>query len=46
VIEKRKRGSMISMENGKSMAYSIFNLQERGTMFIDAGTELYEGMII
>lgn len=45
-IEKRARGSMISMENGSAMAYSIFNLQERGTIFIKPQTELYEGMII
>ena len=45
-IEKRARGSMISMENGKAMAYSLFNLQERGTIFIKPTTEIYEGMII
>lgn len=45
-IEKRNRGSMISMENGTAMAYSIFNLQERGSIFIKPQTELYEGMII
>ena len=37
---------MISMENGTAMAYSIFNLQDRGTIFIKPQTELYEGMII
>jgi GTP-binding protein len=46
VIEKRNRGSMISMENGKTMAYSLFNLQERGTIFVKPATEIYEGMII
>ena len=45
-IEKRARGSMISMENGKAMAYSLFNLQDRGTIFIQPTTEIYEGMII
>jgi len=45
-IEKRARGSMISMENGNAMAYSIFNLQDRGTIFIKPQTELYEGMIL
>ncbi|MCH8518426.1 translational GTPase TypA, partial [Candidatus Gracilibacteria bacterium] len=45
-IEKRNRGSMISMENGTAMAYSIFNLQDRGMIFIKPQTELYEGMII
>lgn len=46
IIEKRSRGSMISMENGKTMAYSLFNLQERGTIFVLPATEIYEGMII
>ena len=45
-IEKRARGSMISMENGKTMAYSLFNLQDRGTIFVKPATEIYEGMII
>ncbi len=45
-IEKRARGSMISMENGKTMAYSLFKLQDRGTIFVNAATEIYEGMII
>ena len=45
-IEKRNVWSMISMENGTAMAYSLFNLQERGTIFITPQTELYEGMII
>jgi len=34
------------MENGKAMAYSLFNLQDRGTIFITPTTEIYEGMII
>lgn len=45
-IEKRAVGSMISMENGKTMAYSLFNLQDRGTIFVEPATEIYEGMII
>ena len=45
-IEKRNRGSMISMENGKTMAYSLFNLQDRGTIFVQPATDIYEGMII
>jgi len=46
VIEKRAVGSMISMENGKTMAYSLFNLQDRGTIFVQPQTEIYEGMIL
>jgi len=45
-IEKRSVGSMISMENWKTMAYSLFNLQDRGTIFVKPATEIYEGMII
>ena len=45
-IEKRAVGSMISMENGKTMAYSLFNLQDRGRLFVEPATEIYEGMII
>jgi GTP-binding protein len=37
---------MISMENGKTMAYSLFNLQDRGKIFVKPATEIYEGMII
>ncbi|MCH2188568.1 translational GTPase TypA [Candidatus Gracilibacteria bacterium] len=45
-IDKRSVGSMISMENGTAMAYSLFNLQDRGMMFIEPQTEIYEGMIV
>lgn len=45
-IEKRAVGSMISMENGKTMAYSLFKLQDRGTIFVKPATEIYEGMIL
>lgn len=45
-IEKRPVWSMISMENGKTMAYSLFNLQERWMIFVEPATEIYEGMII
>ena len=45
-IEKRAVGSMISMENGKTMAYSLFNLQDRGVIFVKPATEIYEWMII
>ena len=45
-IEKKQVGSMISGEKGIAMAYSLFNLQERWTIFIEPATEIYEGMII
>ncbi len=45
-VEHRKNGALISMESGKALAYSLFNLQERGVLFIEPGTEVYVGMII
>ena len=45
-IQSRKNGVLVSMENGKTMAYSLFNLCDRGTMIVDPATEVYEGMII
>ncbi len=45
-IEKRVLGSMISMETGKALAFSLYNLQERGELYIPANTEVYEGMVI
>jgi len=45
-IPKRKTGSLISSTAGKSTPYSIFNLQDRGSFFISAGAEVYEGMIL
>ena len=46
VIGERKLGVLVSMENGNSTAYSIGNLEDRGTMFIEPGVEVYEGMIV
>ena len=45
-IGERKFGVLVSMENGKATAYAIGNLEDRGTMFIEPGTEVYEGMIV
>ena len=45
-INHRTVGSMISMANGKSLGFSLFNLQERGELYIGPGTEVYEGMVI
>ena len=45
-IAGRRQGVLISMENGSSVAYAIFNLEERGKFFIGSGEEGYEGMII
>ena len=45
-IEKHDVGSMVSMLTGKALAYTLYNMQERGTLYIDANTEVYEGMVI
>jgi GTP-binding protein len=45
-IPGRINGSLISMEKGKSIPYSINNLQDRGRFFIEAGEEIYEGQVI
>ena len=45
-IGERKLGVLVSMENGDATAYSIGNLEDRGIMFIEPGTEVYEGMIV
>jgi len=45
-IQKTKLGSMVSMATGKALAFSLANLQERGTLYIAPNTEVYEGMVI
>jgi GTP-binding protein len=45
-IEKRAVGSMVSMETGKALGYALWNLQERGKLYILPNTEVYEGMVI
>lgn len=45
-IKKRQVGSMISMATGKALGYSLWNLQDRGVLYITPATEVYEGMII
>ena len=45
-IMQRANGAMISTETGKAMTYALWNLQERGTLFISPQTEVYEGMIV
>jgi GTP-binding protein len=42
----RRTGVLISNSNGQSVAYALWNLEERGPMLIDAGVDVYEGMII
>jgi len=45
-IRTRAAGSMISMATGKALGFSLFNLQDRGTLYIGPGVEVYEGMVI
>ncbi len=45
-IETRERGSLVSYEQGVTSAYGLFNVQDRGTMFVGPGVEVYEGMIV
>lgn len=45
-IPGRQNGSLISMENGKAIPYSLNNLQDRGVFFIDENEEIYEGQVI
>lgn len=45
-IAQRTNGVLVSMISGKSLAYALFNLQERGSLFIGHGVEIYEGMIV
>lgn len=45
-VGQRKLGVLVSMENGKATAYALGALEDRGIMFIEPGTEVYEGMIV
>lgn len=45
-IKKNDTGSMVSMATGKALGFSLYNLQERGALYIGAATEVYEGMVI
>lgn len=45
-IPRRNTGSLIAFENGEAVTYGLYNAQERGALFIGAGTPVYEGMIV
>lgn len=45
-IPTRTRGSLVAFETGTASAYGLWNTQERGQLFIDAGTDVYEGMVV
>jgi GTP-binding protein len=45
-IQKQDYGAMVSMMPGKCLAFALWNLQERGVLYVEPGVEVYEGMII
>ncbi len=45
-IPRRNTGSLICFETGEAVTYGLFNAQERGSLFIGAGTQVYEGMVV
>lgn len=45
-IQSRTRGVIVAFESGKSLAYGLFNAQDKGELLIGAGVEVYEGMIV
>ncbi|MBR6983836.1 MAG: translational GTPase TypA [Ruminococcus sp.] len=45
-IYRRSTGSLVSFETGEAVTYGLFNAQERGQLFIPAGTPVYEGMVV
>ncbi len=45
-VRKRSVGSMTSMAGGKALGFALWNLQDRGTLYIGPGTEVYEGMVV
>ena len=45
-IPRRSQGSLVAFETGEAVTYGLYNAQERGSLFIGAGTPVYEGMIV
>ncbi|WP_345980004.1 translational GTPase TypA [Sulfurimonas sp. HSL3-2] len=45
-VESRQYGALISMEDGVALAYSLFNLQDRGVLFVSPQEKVYEGMVV
>ncbi len=45
-IERRKTGSLVAFETGEACTYGLYNAQERGQLFIGAGTDVYAGMVV
>ena len=45
-VLSRVRGTIVAFEPGKAVTYGLYNAQDKGDLFIGAGTEVYEGMIV
>ena len=45
-LTTRKNGVLVSMENGKTLGYSLWNLQDRGTLIVGPATDVYVGMVV
>jgi GTP-binding protein len=45
-LAERRNGVLVSMVTGKALAYALFNLQERGRLFVGHGDTIYEGMVV
>ena len=45
-LSRRNTGSLVSFETGESITYGLFNAQARGPLFIGAGVDVYEGMVV
>ena len=45
-IKRRDTGSLVAFETGEAVTYGLFNAQERGVLFIESGTQVYEGMVV
>ena len=45
-LKRRDTGSLVAFESGEAVTYGLFNAQDRGVLFIDPGTQVYEGMVV
>ena len=45
-IKRRDTGSLVAFETGEAVTYGLFNAQDRGILFVDPGTQVYEGMVV
>ena len=45
-IKRRDTGSLVAFESGEAVTYGLFNAQDRGVLFIEPGTQVYEGMVV